>query len=146
MKTVLIIGLLLFSVALSAQKKGTYVTNDKLMLMQDSTIKGNAGTTTATPSDLSVSQVKGILGYLSAADTASLSGRINTKLAAADTASLSGRIDLKLSLSDTTSLSNRIINRFVGLPEYADDTAAGVGGLTAGQIYRTATGAIMVKL
>lgn len=33
-----------------------------------------------------------------------------------------------------------------GLVEYADDTAAGVGGLTAGRLYRTATGAVMVKL
>lgn len=35
---------------------------------------------------------------------------------------------------------------FSGLSTYADDTAAGVGGLTAGQLYKTATGALMVKL
>jgi len=35
---------------------------------------------------------------------------------------------------------------FSGLSTYADDTAAGVGGLTAGQLYKTAAGALMVKL
>jgi len=35
---------------------------------------------------------------------------------------------------------------FANLEVYADDTAAGVGGLTQGTIYRTATGALMVKL
>lgn len=32
------------------------------------------------------------------------------------------------------------------LPTYADDTAAGSGGLTAGQFYKTSSGAVMVKL
>lgn len=32
------------------------------------------------------------------------------------------------------------------LPEYADDTAAGAGGLQPGQFYRTSTGVVMVKL
>jgi hypothetical protein len=35
---------------------------------------------------------------------------------------------------------------FGNLPVYADDTAAGVGGLTQGNFYRTATGVLMVKL
>lgn len=34
----------------------------------------------------------------------------------------------------------------LSLPTYADDAAAGVGGLTAGKLYKTATGAVMVKL
>lgn len=33
-----------------------------------------------------------------------------------------------------------------GLPTYADDTAAGVGGLIAGRLYKTSTGVLMVKL
>jgi hypothetical protein len=32
------------------------------------------------------------------------------------------------------------------LPTYADDAAAGSGGLVAGQFYKTAAGAVMVKL
>lgn len=32
------------------------------------------------------------------------------------------------------------------IPTYADDTAAGVGGLTAGQIYKTAAGVLCIKL
>jgi len=31
------------------------------------------------------------------------------------------------------------------LPVYADDTAAGVGGLTTGQLYKTAAGVLMTK-
>jgi len=35
---------------------------------------------------------------------------------------------------------------FGNLPEYVDDTDAGVGGLVQGDFYRTATGQLMVKL
>lgn len=35
---------------------------------------------------------------------------------------------------------------FTGIPTYADDAAAGTGGLTAGQIYSTATGELRIKL
>lgn len=48
-------------------------------------------------------------------------------------------------ISGVASLSNASIT-IASLPEYADDTAAGVGGLTAGRLYRTAAGAVMVKL
>lgn len=33
-----------------------------------------------------------------------------------------------------------------GLPEFADDASATAAGLIAGQLYRTATGQLMVKL
>jgi hypothetical protein len=36
--------------------------------------------------------------------------------------------------------------RYDNLPVYADNAAAGVGGLIQGQFYRTATGQLMVKL
>jgi len=36
--------------------------------------------------------------------------------------------------------------RFANLPVYADDAAAGAGGLVQSQFYRTAAGALMVKL
>ena len=36
--------------------------------------------------------------------------------------------------------------RYGNIPEYADDVAAGTGGLIQGQLYRTATGQLMVKL
>jgi hypothetical protein len=36
--------------------------------------------------------------------------------------------------------------RFAILPVYADNAAAGAGGLVQGQFYRTATGQVMVKL
>lgn len=35
---------------------------------------------------------------------------------------------------------------FNGIPTYADDTAAGVGGLTAGYVYMTATGELRIKI
>jgi hypothetical protein len=38
------------------------------------------------------------------------------------------------------------IYSIAGLPTYADDTAAGAGGLVAGRIYKTSTGVMMVKL
>lgn len=36
--------------------------------------------------------------------------------------------------------------RFENIPTYADDTAAGVGGLSAGDIYKTSSGVLMIKL
>jgi len=36
--------------------------------------------------------------------------------------------------------------RFANLPTYADNAAAGAGGLIQGQFYKTATGQLMVKL
>lgn len=42
--------------------------------------------------------------------------------------------------SDLTSVD------FSGLPTYADDAAAGAGGLAAGRLYKTATGEIRIKL
>ena len=35
---------------------------------------------------------------------------------------------------------------FSTLPTYADDAAAGTGGLTAGQLYKTSSGTVMIKL
>jgi hypothetical protein len=39
-----------------------------------------------------------------------------------------------------------ISSRIFILPVYADDAAAGAGGLIAGRLYRTAAGVVMVKL
>lgn len=36
--------------------------------------------------------------------------------------------------------------RFSDLPEYDDDTAAAAGGLTGGEIYKTTTGELRIKL
>ncbi len=33
----------------------------------------------------------------------------------------------------------------IGLPTYADNAAATTGGLAVGQVYRTSTGALMVR-
>jgi len=32
-----------------------------------------------------------------------------------------------------------------GIPTYADDAAAGTGGMTSGQVYQTATGELRIK-
>lgn len=45
-----------------------------------------------------------------------------------------------------TLTSTSGIYSIAGLPTYADDTAAGAGGLAAGRIYKTSTGVMMVKL
>lgn len=42
--------------------------------------------------------------------------------------------------------NNDGVIKITSLPVYADDTAAGVGGLTAGRIYRTSTGELRIKL
>jgi tRNA threonylcarbamoyladenosine modification (KEOPS) complex Pcc1 subunit len=70
---------------------------------------------------LTVTQQSGIMAGtgIQAADTVSLSNRINLKLNAIDTASLSNRINLKLNATDTASLSNRI-----NLKLNATDTAS----------------------
>ena len=42
--------------------------------------------------------------------------------------------------------SHRYNGVFAILPTYADDTAAGAGGLTNGAFYKTSTGEVRVKL
>ena len=45
----------------------------------------------------------------------------------------------------TESVSVATIN-FTGLPTYADEAAATTGGLSTGDLYKTATGEIRIKL
>jgi hypothetical protein len=47
-------------------------------------------------------------------------------------------------VADKLTINTNIIN-FTNLPEYADDTAAGIGGLVVGDLYST-SGAVMIKL
>ena len=75
------------------------------------------------------------VGTLVAADTVSLSNRINTKLNTTDTASLSNRINLKLNSADTASLSNRINAKGTGT---VTSVATGYG-LSGGTITSTGT-------
>jgi hypothetical protein len=75
------------------------------------------------------------VGTLVAADTVSLSNRINTKLTATDTASLSNRINLKLNSADTASLSSRIDAKGTGT---VTSVATGYG-ITGGTITTTGT-------
>jgi len=75
------------------------------------------------------------VGTLVAADTVSLSNRINTKLNATDTTSLSNRINLKLNAADTASLSNRIDAKGTGT---VTNIATGYG-ITGGAITTTGT-------
>jgi len=51
-----------------------------------------------------------------------------------------------IGLSASGESLHELSQRITSLPTYADDTAAGVGGLTAGQFYKTSAGAVMVKL
>ena len=75
------------------------------------------------------------VGTLVAADTVSLSNRINTKLNTTDTASLSNRINLKLNAADTASLSSRIDAKGTGTVQ---NIATGYG-LSGGAITTTGT-------
>ena len=49
-------------------------------------------------------------------------------------------------LDNTGTLTIDGILNLVNLGTYADDTAAGVGGLSAGDVYKTATGELRIKL
>lgn len=52
--------------------------------------------------------------------------------------SVLGGIDLTAATNITVALA--------AIPTYADDAAAGTGGLTAGKLYKTATGTLQIKL
>lgn len=57
-----------------------------------------------------------------------------------------GLVRKQIERSATVESVYLLDKRISNLPEYADDTAAGTGGLVAGEFYRTATGVVMVKL
>jgi len=46
----------------------------------------------------------------------------------------------------TTLIDNKLQTRLSTCPTYADDSAAGTGGLSAGDIYKTSTGELRIKL
>lgn len=56
-----------------------------------------------------------------------------------------GTVRLEKASSDAVVIVSNL-GAFVALTTYADDAAAGVGGLTAGYLYKTAGGVVMVKL
>lgn len=53
-----------------------------------------------------------------------------------------GNLTKNFTVGSIFSLMNQV--GFLGLPVYANNAAAIVGGLTAGNVYRTSLGAIMV--
>jgi len=56
-------------------------------------------------------------------------------------------VDIESAVGDITLTAAGNINMALAcIPTYADDTAAGVGGLTAGELYKTATGSLQIKL
>ena len=52
-------------------------------------------------------------------------------------------VDVQLTPKGTTGKVKAVL---ANVPTYADDAAAGVGGLTAGHFYKTSTGVLMIKL
>jgi len=52
----------------------------------------------------------------------------------------------KIRFERTTGKINAVDCNFNGLPTYADDSSAGTGGLVAGDLYKTATGELRIKL
>jgi hypothetical protein len=82
-----------------------------------------------------------------------LSNWINNNPAAAVTYPLTGAFEVDATSVEIDSANDVVLNPsgnlqilLAAIPTYADDTAAGVGGLTAGQVYKTAVGALMIKL
>lgn len=57
-----------------------------------------------------------------------------------------GVLKLQTSATDRLTINTVGIVNVVNAPTYADDTAAGTGGLVAGDIYKTATGELRIKL
>jgi hypothetical protein len=53
---------------------------------------------------------------------------------------------VRRNVDQATYLAQNAFQRMSDLPTYADDAAAGVGGLIKGTYYKTATGQVMVKL
>lgn len=82
-------------------------------------------------------------------DTQTISGAKTfsgtTTVSGAATLSGANTLSGATTISGTLAASNASIT-MAALPEYADDAAAGAGGLTAGRLYRTAAGAVLVKL
>jgi hypothetical protein len=54
--------------------------------------------------------------------------------------------DTDVGLAFTTKGTGKFEFLLTKVPTFADDAAAGTGGLTSGQIYKTATGVLMIKL
>jgi len=46
----------------------------------------------------------------------------------------------------TLTPTDNLVLTLAAIPTYADDAAAGAGGLTAGMVYKQATGELMIKL
>lgn len=57
----------------------------------------------------------------------------------------SGFITFKIAGTDRFKIRNSGVINISNAPVYADDTAAGVGGLVAGDIYQTSGGVLMIK-
>lgn len=53
---------------------------------------------------------------------------------------------MRLFIWDETVFVDIVEKSMAAFPVYADDTAAGIGGLTSGRPYKTSTGEIRVKV
>lgn len=63
-----------------------------------------------------------------------------------DDSSVSNNTFIKVDDANEEVLINAANLSFTGIPTYADDAAAGVGGLPAGYAYKTATGELRIKI
>jgi len=61
-------------------------------------------------------------------------------------ASTNGDVVLNAGVDIILTPTANLTFALAAIPTYADDTAAGVGGLTAGQVYKTAAGSLFIKL
>lgn len=79
------------------------------------------------------------------ADQVDLEAWINYKITQGDIVvnTTTGDITADTVTADDLTVSSGLT--LSGVPTYADDAAAGVGGLTEGQVYQTATGELRIK-
>jgi hypothetical protein len=70
-----------------------------------------------------------------------------TGLGVNSASTFAGRLlDLQKNATSRFNVSSEGVVNIPNCPEYADDAAAGTGGLAAGDVYRTSTGALRIKL
>lgn len=116
-------------------KDGAFIENDtgiaKLKLLTNKTGGGTASITLQSTTPPSTNE-----GHYSV-----FIGGANGKLNFTNETTSNGMV-----LNNTGTLTLDGILNLVNLGTYADDTAAGVGGLGAGDVYKTATGELRIKL
>lgn len=114
------------------------------------TIDSGTTTTITGGTGLTLDVTTGDMGLNSTDGDVIISPAVNFTATAStgDVTLTSTAADVNINAGDDIILTptGNLTFALAAIPTYADDAAAGVGGLTAGQVYKTAAGALMIKL